>query len=62
MFLRNYDRFGILASHTWYKVFWQYLYHFNITLELDESMKVPPVRERDRIFMEEVVTKLDRSE
>lgn len=52
----------MLASHTWYKVFWQYLNHFNVTLELDESVIVPKVRERDRVFMEEVVTKMDRAD
>ena len=62
IFLRSYKRFGILASHIWYKIFWEYLDHFNITLELDETMVVPHARERDRVFMEEVVRTLDRSE
>ena len=62
IFLRSYKRFGILATHTWYKIFWEYLDHFNITLELDETMIVPHARERDRVFMEEVVRTMDRSE
>eukprot|EP00956_Cyclotella_meneghiniana_P014449 scaffold21570_cov43-Cyclotella_meneghiniana.AAC.1 len=51
-----------LASHTWYKISWEYLDHFNITLKLDDAMIVPPVRERDRVVMEEVVKTIDRSE
>ena len=59
---RSFKKFGILVSHTWYKVFWEYLDHFGVYLELDEMIKVPMTRERDKVFMEEVVRKIDRSE
>jgi hypothetical protein len=62
VFQRSFDRFGILASHTWYKVLWEYLDHFQVKLEFDDTLTVPRVRERDKVFMEVAVEKLDRSE
>jgi hypothetical protein len=52
--LRDFHRFGVLASHTWFKGLWEYLDCYKVQLQL-ESVSVPPVRERDRVFMEEVV-------
>ena len=51
-FLRDYHTYECLATHTWYKVFWQYLDRYNVRLELGDGYDVSPVRERDRYFMD----------
>jgi hypothetical protein len=52
VFLRDYDKYSCLATHTWYKVFWQYLSRFGVRLEIGDGYDVPLVRERDRYFMD----------
>ncbi len=47
--VRDYQRFGNLASHTWFKVLWEYLHYFKVELHLD-GVVVPKVRERDKVF------------
>jgi hypothetical protein len=59
--LRDYKRYGELASHTWFKVLWEYLDYYGIQLHLD-NITVPPVRERDKVFMEEVMRILPPSQ
>jgi hypothetical protein len=38
---------GCLATHSWMKILWQYLDHFQVNLDLDESTNVPQVRKDD---------------
>jgi hypothetical protein len=57
IFLYDYTRFECLATHSWFKTFWQYLDHFDVKFEIDEELTIPPVRERDQVFMD-LVTKL----
>lgn len=52
VFLRDYPTYECLATHTWYKVFWQYLHRYSVRLELGDGYDVPLVRERDQVFME----------
>jgi hypothetical protein len=62
VFARDYKTYECLATHTWFKVFWQYLDHFGVKLELDSSFDVPAVRERDVVLMDEATQALPRSE
>lgn len=41
---------------------WENLDHFQVSLEFDQALTVPRVRERDKVLMEEAVEKPDRSE
>jgi hypothetical protein len=59
--LRDFRLYGDLASTSWAKMLWHYLDYYQVRLELDDLI-VPPVRERDRIFMEEVVLAFPREE
>jgi hypothetical protein len=60
-FLRDFRLFGCLATNTWTKMFWHYLDYYQVRLEVDDLM-VQPVRERDRVFMEEAVKSFPQSE
>ena len=51
---RDFRVFGRLATHTWYKVLWEYCHIYDVTIELPE-VEVPPVRQRDKVIMEEIV-------
>jgi hypothetical protein len=51
---RDYAKFGGLATHTWFKTLWEYLHLYGVTVELSD-VEVPPVRQRDRVLMEEVI-------
>jgi hypothetical protein len=59
--LRNYKRYRMLASHTWFKVLWEYLDFYGVQLHLDD-ITVPLVRERDKVFMEAVIRILPPSQ
>ena len=61
VFLRSYATYGCLATHTWYKVFWEYLDRYNVRLEIGEGYNVPAVRERDQVFMEEALPQTPHS-
>lgn len=52
--LRDYAVFGQLATHTWFKVLWEYLDFYGVQLHL-ESITVPKVSQNERVFMEEIV-------
>ena len=62
IFQRNYKRFQSLATHTWYKIFWEYLYNFNVRIELSKDLNVPIVRERDVSLMDIIVDTIPSSE
>eukprot|EP00956_Cyclotella_meneghiniana_P011946 scaffold16843_cov51-Cyclotella_meneghiniana.AAC.2 len=59
--LLDYDRYECLATHTWFKILWQYLSTFKVRLEI-AGVDVPATRERDRVIMDEVTQVMDRSE
>jgi hypothetical protein len=46
VFLRDYKTYKCLATHFWYKVFWQYLLRFGVRLEIGDGYDVPLVREQ----------------
>lgn len=50
--LRNYDTYECLATHTWFKVLWEYLTYYKVELFL-RNVEIPPVRYGDRVIMEE---------
>lgn len=52
--LRNYKQFGCLATHSWFKVLWEYLDLFNDQLQLCD-VNIPQVWEHDRVLMKEVI-------
>ena len=60
--LRHYDTFECLASHTWYKLLWKYLWRYDVKLELEGQLCIPEIRERDRTVMEEVLRFLPKEE
>ncbi len=56
---RNYNRYSILASHTWFKVLWELLDHYKVTLTLIDT-KIAPPRDNDYALMEQVINTLPR--
>ena len=55
---RDYEKYKSLMTHGWMKVLWNYVDYFGIKVDL-EGVIVPVVRERDKVFMELVIEKLD---
>jgi hypothetical protein len=53
--LRNYDTYGRLATHTWFKQLWELVHHFRVEVVLADEIIVPPIRENDKVLMEEVL-------
>ena len=51
---RDFSVFGIISLHTWFKVLWEYVSHYKVSVDLG-NVDVPAVRQRDRVVMEEVV-------
>lgn len=43
VFLRDYPTYECLATHTWYKVFWQYLHWYKVRLGIGEGYNSPLV-------------------
>jgi hypothetical protein len=62
VFLRSFATYGCLATHTWYKVFWEYLDRYNVRLEFGDGYDIPAVRERDQVFMEVALPQTPHSE
>jgi hypothetical protein len=56
--LRNYDTYGRLATHTWFKQLWEMVHHFRVEVVLADEFIVPPIRENDKVLMEEVLQML----
>ena len=52
--LRDYQALGRLATHTWFKLLWEYIHYYNVRVEL-ENVEVPPVCQCDKVVMEEVI-------
>ena len=53
--LRNYETYGCLATHTWFKVLWEYLTYYKVDLFL-QNVEIPPVRRGDKVIMEEAMS------
>jgi hypothetical protein len=49
--LRDYDKFGCLATHSWFKILWELVSYYQVQLDLD-SVTVPLVHHGDQVFME----------
>ena len=47
--------------HSWFKVLWEYASYYSVILDL-QDVQIDPVRERDRVFMEEAVKHLPPSQ
>jgi hypothetical protein len=56
---KDYNRYNVLASHTWFKVLWDLLDHYKVKLILMNTTITPP-RERDYPLMEHVIQTLPR--
>ena len=56
---KNYNWYGILASHIWFKVLWELLDHYKVTLMLMDT-KITPPHKRDYPLMEQVITTILR--
>ncbi len=54
---KDYNRYNVLASHTWFKVLWELLDHYKVKLTLMNTTIAPP-RERDYPLMEQVIKTL----
>ena len=52
IFRLSFRDFGILATHSWMKILWQYLSHLDIDLHLSETSNIPPVRQGDSPIMQ----------
>ena len=53
--LRNYDTHGRLATHTWFKQLWEMVHHYQVDVILSDDIVVPPIRENDKVLMEEAL-------
>lgn len=53
--LRDFTSFGCLATHSWFKCLWELTDHYQVKVELSDQIVVPPLRERDKVLMEEVI-------
>jgi len=52
---RSYVHYGCLSSHSWFKLLWNYVDYYKVTLKL-EDIDVALPRERDKVFMELAVS------
>jgi hypothetical protein len=57
IFSYNFSEFGCLATHSWMKILWNYLDHLQVTLELDDSTNIPPVRQDDFSIMNFLISR-----
>ena len=53
--LRNYNTYESLATHTWFKQLWEMVHHFRVDVVLSDDIIVTPIRENDKVLMEEVL-------
>jgi hypothetical protein len=49
---RSYDRFGYLASHSWFKVLWQYSSLYKVKIEFESKYLLGPTRQGDKTLVE----------
>ena len=42
---RNFERLGILATHSWFKVLWELLWFFHVELDFTDNVEIPQARE-----------------
>ena len=59
---RNYTRLHSLASHSWLKLLWELVHHYRVKIVFPEDVSVPPLRERDKVLMEEIINILPPSQ
>ena len=57
---RNFERLGILATHSWFKVLWELLWFFHVELDFTDNVEIPQARERDKVLMEDIIKVLPR--
>ena len=51
--LRDYNVYSKLATHSWFKLLWEYAKYYRVKIELD-GIDIAPVRERDHVLMNAV--------
>ncbi len=59
---RSYSRLSNLASHSWLKLLWELIHHYQVTVVFPEDVSIPPLRERDKVLMEEIIKILPPSQ
>jgi hypothetical protein len=52
---RNYSHFNTLATHSWFKLLWELVHYYRVTIDFPEDVSIPPIRERDRVLMEDII-------
>jgi hypothetical protein len=58
---RDYNTYGCLATHSWFKVLWEYMQYYGTKIDL-EDVTIAPVRERDKVIMEEATLLLPQEQ
>ena len=59
--VRDYKKYGFLATKGWVKVLWQYCYYYGVQIEV-EGMDIPQPRERDFPVMEKFLCLFEQPE
>lgn len=60
--IRNYSRLNILATHSWFKLLWELIHYYKVSVEFPEDVSIPPIREHDRVLMEDIIKILPPSQ
>ena len=59
---RNFTRLGNLATHSWLKLLWELIHHYQVKIEFPEDVSIPPLRQHDKILMEVIIKILPPSQ
>jgi hypothetical protein len=59
---RNYSRLHMLATHSWFKLLWELIHHYKVSVEFPDDVSIPPIRERDRVLIEDIIMILPPSQ
>ena len=55
---RNYARLSNLATHSWLKLLWELTHYYQVKIEFNEDVSIPPPRQYDRVLMEDAIKML----
>ena len=59
---RNYSRLNTLATHSWFKLLWELIHYYKVSVEFPDDVSIPKLREWDRVLMEIIITILPPSQ
>ncbi len=59
---RNFTRLRNLATHSWLKLLWELIHHYQVKIEFPEDVSIPPLRQHDKILMEVIIKILPPSQ